>query len=79
MELLLRVGADLPLVFIGNTVWRIKRRPVCNSWRQEQPPYRSLKAGATLGARASDHKGSFVRDPGIWLCRLAKRSLEREA
>jgi len=24
----LRVGADLPLDLVGNTVWRIKRRPV---------------------------------------------------
>jgi hypothetical protein len=29
-ELSLRFGADLPLVFVGNTVWRIKRRPVWN-------------------------------------------------
>jgi hypothetical protein len=34
----LRIGAGLPLVFIGNTVWRIKRRPVWNSWRRKRPP-----------------------------------------
>jgi len=75
VELSLRIGADLPLVFIGNTVWRIKRRPVCNSWRQERPPCRLLKAGAALAARAFDHEDplSGVRRS----CRLAKPSLER--
>jgi len=29
-KLLLRIGAGLPLGWVGNTVWRIKRRPVWN-------------------------------------------------
>jgi len=27
-----RIGADRPLVVVGNTVWRIKRWPVWNTW-----------------------------------------------
>lgn len=27
-----RIGADRPLVMVGNSVWRIKRRPVWNMW-----------------------------------------------
>ena len=41
----LRIDAGLPLALVGNTVWRIKRRPVWNSWRQNWPPGRLLKAG----------------------------------
>ena len=41
----LRIGAGLPQALVGNTVWRIKRRPVWNSWRQNWPPGRLLKAG----------------------------------
>jgi len=52
-ELWLRFVANCPEVLVGNTVWRIKRRPVWNSlaaetaalsiaegkvWRLERPP-----------------------------------------
>jgi hypothetical protein len=37
-ELSLRLGADIPLVLVSNTVWRIRRWPVWNIfWRQEGP------------------------------------------
>jgi len=35
-ELSLRVGAILPWILVGNTVWRIKRRPVWTGWRQRR-------------------------------------------
>jgi len=40
-ELSLRLAADFPLGLVGNTVWRIKRRPVWNM----------LAAGAALICR----------------------------
>jgi hypothetical protein len=39
-----RIKADLPQVLVGNTVWRIKRRPVWNTLAAEMPPCMSLKA-----------------------------------
>jgi hypothetical protein len=30
-----RVEADLPWILVGNTVWRIKRRPVWNTMATE--------------------------------------------
>jgi hypothetical protein len=47
----LRVGAVVPQGWVGNTVWRIKRRPVWNSWAA-RPPGWSLKAGWGAGALA---------------------------
>jgi len=44
-ELSLRCAADFPLGLVGNTVWRIKRRPVWNMWAAGCRPYlSSLKA-----------------------------------
>jgi hypothetical protein len=34
-------GADIPLVLVGNTVWRIKRRPVWNVFAAGAPLYLS--------------------------------------
>jgi len=38
-ELSLRCAADFPLGLVGNTVWRIKRRPVWNMWAAGCRPY----------------------------------------
>jgi len=38
-----RVGAIVPWILVGNTVWRIKRRPVWTCWRKKIPPCLSLK------------------------------------
>jgi len=38
-ELSLRFGADIPLVLVGNTVWRTSVGPSGTCRRQEAPPY----------------------------------------
>jgi len=48
-EPLLRIGAVVPQGWVGNSVWRITRRPVWNS-RAARPPGRSLKASWGAGA-----------------------------
>src|SRR5262249_8941374 len=50
-EPLLRIGAVISQGWVGNSVWRIKRRPVWNS-RAARPPGRSLKASWGAGALA---------------------------
>jgi hypothetical protein len=34
-----RIEADLPQILVGNTVWRIKRRPVWNTMAAENAAF----------------------------------------
>jgi len=61
---------------VGDTVWRIKRRPVWNSWRQNEPPGRLLKAGwRRCQALALGRVGPLSGGPGIKLCRSPETEL----
>jgi len=68
----LRIGAVLPLALVGNTVWRIKRRPVWNMSAAEGRPYFSFAEGQVPGAdRASPEITCRPpQGPDIGVCRL---------
>jgi hypothetical protein len=75
-ELSLRVGADGPWNWLGNTVWRIKRRPV---WNMSGGIGRlSVAEGFFAAPERPPEISSGPLRVRLWPCRRSKPSLMRE-